>query len=118
MRKYGDEMFKKYHAQINSAIQFQPEFDEYALVCLEALKYAFAICAAVLWAAAISFVVEMRAEIVKIFETVKATASDFLTKVVQWVGKMVKNVGVCVTRSIDGIQMYISLRVIKFISGL
>lgn len=83
MRKYGEQVYKKYYAQINSGIEFKPEFDELGLVSLEALKYAFALCGTILCASVLIYVVEWSVEIVKIFETVKAIVCDFLTREVE-----------------------------------
>ncbi|OXA45068.1 hypothetical protein Fcan01_19980 [Folsomia candida] len=94
MRKYGNETFKKFYTQINSDVTIQPEFDEFVLVSLEALKYAFALCGAILWVGVVSFVVERRAIIVKIFKRVKAISGNFLTRRVKGFGKWLK---ICVS---------------------
>lgn len=41
---HGKNMYKRYYAQINSGIQFQPEFHQCAPVSVEALVHMFAIC--------------------------------------------------------------------------
>lgn len=82
-RKYGNDIYKKHYAQLNSDITFQPEYDEFALVSLDALTYAFALCGAVLCVGVVSFMVEWRAIIAKGCERAKVIVGDFLIRKVE-----------------------------------
>lgn len=58
MRRHGEKMYKRYYAQLNTGLQFQPEFHECMPVSLVALRYAFTISVALEFVGMIILVIE------------------------------------------------------------
>lgn len=57
---YGKKLYKEYYAQVNSGVHFQPEFHECTPVSMVALRYMFAICAALLSLAGLITLIECK----------------------------------------------------------
>lgn len=67
---------------------------------MDALKYTFAICGTVLCASVIIFLVEWRAQIVKVSQRVKEVVSGVLTRWVEGSQKVCKDFGMSIARKI------------------
>lgn len=60
MKKFGNRTYKKFYAELNSGVQFKQEFHECVPVSVTALRYMFALYAALLSLAVVMVMVECK----------------------------------------------------------
>lgn len=60
IRKQWKHLYKQYSAQVNSGVAFKQEFQKWAPVSVEVVKYMFAVCGVLLSGAGLMFLVEGR----------------------------------------------------------